>query len=1556
MQDLHQQRDAIQQRTGGRVAIRQAQIDQINEKIAKAEAENKRLSAKKNAAIKPSKALLENRDILQGFQDQRAKLQSDLAAEHSAAEANRQHALYGDPNAPEPHPDIAAAPLGGTKEAQAQLSKLTATRDALTAKLDQARGKPAELVQLQNNLTKVSAQIGRMRGMVPGKGERQGGIKEPFIGPLPVNRARTTDDYHFNDGTSVWRSIFKDVTDKKTGKPINPDTAASLPIERQNNIILQHMKDHFGFKDVRLEGWKEGSDNPSPVDRHIAQQAMLDMVRAMHDGMKALNLPPEQASLNGKLSLTLVPQGKRPYYGLYRLGRRSGEIEIMAGANSFGHEWIHARDHALSERLTGNPSVMNRLLTQYARGGELRPKDPIEGAFARLINTMFFDKPALVAARLGLENKAQEIDAKGNPTKAARDAQRELELLDKGGTKLPIQLSKYREQSASYDPRPKGVRYFASAHEMMARAGEAHMSEKMEQAGQDPRGIVMPNAAYLEENVKILKMIYPKEDDRAAIFKALDDLNEAIANEQIFSNGKPPGDWTDYGKSDKHHWPVTAPNAMKTPVGRGIARAIDFQSRVLKELDPRDQTRPKNPQSLVTRIQDKVFRAHMGSAHGYMKAIIERAPEKARAYLQSILDSLASAPGEGRYTVENFEERVRNVGREFTRRMGNIMQASGLVPGKMSIEESQMLHHVLTVGTADFPIDPNNPAAGTKPIPGNILAAAGNMRDLLNEAWAMSRKAGLDIGFAKSGYFPRVYDLAKIMADGNGFHASAKELHQLMFDQELGPAGSNPEALFEKWSNGVKAEDKRLTGGAPLRAPFAALGRNLERQREIEAAGGPQTPVEQAELKQLQREATNLATTLHPKLSEHLAELNADDWRNRMTSGEPTSFDKSGPSGRFLNARVLPPEADRIMRDWMWTDPAVALPHYFDGVARRVAQANLFGADGKLLEQQLRMAKAEGVSDADANTFREMANNVMGRNQERGSSQLQSLHQIAHALGSIALMPRAMWASWAEPMNAALATGDMRTGFKSFAYQMQALTSRASARERTELAQFLNVITTPMHDSVMLSRMGADYSDSPNIQRFMTKYYRVSGLTWLTNAQRVASMAANHWFLTKLARDYTSTEISTHAKHAREDAARWFNELGVAGGGHPEFADWLLQHDTAPNARAIENDPMRSTYGLAIRRLVDRSIQDPYKVDRAIGASRPIIGLMFQLMSFNYQFNRNVLMPTMERIKHDFGRSQQEALDAGSGRINALRRGAFGAAGTTVHTGLAVGAIVGANVMASTVRQLLFAPDQVKQHAEDGDLASYLLNLGIGRSGLNGPLDPLVQVATHLRYNADIASLINGPSLTWALSNMNAIVQGFIGPETDTNTRLYNAWRGAFNLIGVPLAAYGLTALGTVGGPVTRVIAGAALQLGTSPHAANAAATYLAGGPKGTKAAPPDTGEGGLKSLDDERKAAGFKSLDEMAKENADTGGGGRDGSGPGVGPGGAGFGWGIADDIAVPAARYGAAPIARYASSAPWPVKALGVAAGLGYAAHKAAQARAPFVDQPAPEHPQHH
>ena len=165
---------------------------------------------------------------------------------------------------------------------------------------------------------------------------------------------------------------------------------------------------------------------------------------------------------------------------------------------------------------------------------------------------------------------------------------------------------------------------------------------------------------------------------------------------------------------------------------------------------------------------------------------------------------------------------------------------------------------------------------------------------------------------------------------------------------------------------------------------------------------------------------------------------------------------------------------------------------------------------------------------------------------------LMKFSNFIHAAGSLALMPRAAWSALAEPMNAALATGSMRVGLETFANQFGQLMRTASARERTEMAEYLGTVTSAMHDSIMLNRMSANYADSPALNKFMTQYYRITGLTQLTNSQRIAATAASNGFLAKLSRDYQGTNAA-----AKDTATRWFRELGLNDPIHAEFAKWM---------------------------------------------------------------------------------------------------------------------------------------------------------------------------------------------------------------------------------------------------------------------------------------------------------------------------------------------------------------------------------------------------------------
>lgn len=160
-----------------------------------------------------------------------------------------------------------------------------------------------------------------------------------------------------------------------------------------------------------------------------------------------------------------------------------------------------------------------------------------------------------------------------------------------------------------------------------------------------------------------------------------------------------------------------------------------------------------------------------------------------------------------------------------------------------------------------------------------------------------------------------------------------------------------------------------------------------------------------------------------------------------------------------------------------------------------------------------------------------------------------------------------------------------------------------------------------------------------------------------------------------------------------------------------------------------------------------------------------------------------------------------------------------------------------------------------------------------------------------------------------------------------------------FNLVGVPLMAYGLTAVSSVAGPIGKIGAGLALQGLTSPAGSNRIATMLAG-PKGaTRPEAGGAGEGGLPELPGMGGLPGLPGMD----------GGGAD---PGTEAAGGGHAvaagpiLGIIDDVMVPAMRYLGPMIS---SLSPAAKAGAGIAAG-AYGAYEYLKSTADFRGQPAP------
>ena len=505
-----------------------------------------------------------------------------------------------------------------------QLENLRATRDRLEAKTTRTPAENQRITALNDQIAKAerTEAARRARNEPPQSRDRGGpaGLRE----------------YKFNNGVSVWRQVFAEAG-------YDPNTATSMPIKRQSEILSQHMQDKFGFTNVEVVGYR--NQTATPVDHFHAVNAMLDMTRAITDAMAGLGLPHTAASLDGRLSLVLEPKSKNNAFGAYE---HSGVIHIKGGANSFGHEWTHAVDHLLAERFTNNPSQMNKLLSQYARHSGLDVQDNVQAAFAKLINTLFYEDAALAARRLNLEMTSHQTDKAGNPTKRALEARDQLARLEGGGSKLRIQSSEFRELSATFNPRKSD--YYAAVYEMIARSHEAYSRTPMTQDGKDPRGIVMPDEAYTNATDRALHMLYPNDPERIEIFRAFDELHEAIRNEMVLSGGKPPGDFSNLGVSDPHYWRKTVPQALGTRVSLAVRQEINSYKNFTKSLADRagifDKDRPPGPRNLARRAVD-ANRAFYKSKHSMMKIMIERAPDQAKPILQDLLDRLATDPGIG---------------------------------------------------------------------------------------------------------------------------------------------------------------------------------------------------------------------------------------------------------------------------------------------------------------------------------------------------------------------------------------------------------------------------------------------------------------------------------------------------------------------------------------------------------------------------------------------------------------------------------------------------------------------------------------------------------------------------------------------------------------------------------------------------------------------------------------------------------------------------------------------------------------------------------------------
>ena len=262
-----------------------------------------------------------------------------------------------------------------------------------------------------------------------------------------------------------------------------------------------------------------------------------------------------------------------------------------------------------------------------------------------------------------------------------------------------------------------------------------------------------------------------------------------------------------------------------------------------------------------------------------------------------------------------------------------------------------------------------------------------------------------------------------------------------------------------------------------LKAGMDELSKNLYRQQAIAnelASGIAQNPnALTAERDALEQRARDLAKEHHQDLVDTLAGLAADDWLTRIKGGNKHDFDTRGPSSQHTRGRVMPAEADQIMRDYMITNPRLYLPLYFESSARRSEYARLFGPTGGEIDRLIDVAVRNGMHGDDAPLVKAVVENITGR-ASHGWKSYRKFMSYVQAFTTAALLPRAALSSLSEPATTGISMGGTRqamgTAMMTYAYQVAGIFRTAGHRDRAIMADMLGAVSSAWHESVMAAR------------------------------------------------------------------------------------------------------------------------------------------------------------------------------------------------------------------------------------------------------------------------------------------------------------------------------------------------------------------------------------------------------------------------------------------------------------------------------------------------------
>lgn len=1225
----------------------------------------------------------------------------------------------------------------------------------------------------------------------------------------------------FTDRPSFFAGIVRTALD------MDPDKFVLLPGPRQIALLTRAVKKAFGIT-VTVK--------PGVQDRFAIDQ-MLDMLQNVQGMAAILGIPAHGMSLGGKLGLTIEKQARA--LGWFQPG--TNMIGLPRRSNSFAHEWGHALDyHLLAAIGSTNNDITGRGLSGAIRqmGENLAdadgiPNRNIRDGFIHLLNTMFFDKAGLATRVLDLEAKI----AKSSSDKVRADLQRQIDNITAGNAKPRGLTSDFATLSKAFGNKAGTEEYWTSPTEMLARAFEAYVSYKAESAGMSTEFIGKGDAAYLSDADERFAMTFPKGTERLRIFDAFDNIFAHMATQETLGAGAAAmPDPANKASRNPFEQPETvAPrerNIFRSAIGAEFDAIWSHGEARRKRL----RDRPANDDASILRHMHDTLSYFKYGMTARLKMIGRRYDAPSVLKLHNMLTHTAGDKSKGRDYLRAIELRTNQYQNRVDRLVGNYnAELNRSRSRELSIAESDHLRDLLTS---------TETTAESKPM--QMLAAG--LRKLSDDVFYDMQRAGIDVGYARNGYLQRLYDDAIIGGDEAGFLAQAAKAYEIAFERQWGDSDAvlaDDEALPTFLAAARDLSRKGHDGVVDPYKAFAKIKKQISSlNRAIAAAekAGEDTGTMQGEVAALDEQLNEAFGDLYDAVQAAWSKQAAADWLLKIQGSNPHEVDSRGPDGNFLKGRELPPEADKLLEKYMVRDPVHVMMLYSGKVARRIEYAERFGSDNKKIDALFAQMGKEGVPAVGQDQVRAIFDVVTGRSVSTLPPGVNWAFEAIHVIwGTVSLLPRAVWSSMSESVTAGLHAGNAKFAFKATGDLLASIVKTDGSRARADLARFAGIVSARGGHHVLTERYGGSYANDTFLSDAATRMFYNTGLVALTRAQQGQMVGTAHAFLDCMSGwvvDGASATPGSKAHVRRADGIARLEEYGVSD--PDSFAKRMRSFDKLPTpADFADGEAFTHDWTTAIDRFIKGSIQSPTVMSRPQAASSAFGRLAYGIMSFNYEFYRNIIKGSAIRIARQYERRRDIALEVGDGNATANAK-ASAAVAPQVAGGLLASAavLVAGQLLVSTIRMFLFDQERWKELDEEDELTGHLVSTAIGRTFAT-PLDPMIQAYTGWKYNGSMFSNLAGPAPANIVQQLDTIGKASVRNSEKTNTAEYNRAKAIYRLGIGPGAGMALQFI--PGGSYISGAAGLATMAVTSSTTADGFAELVVG-EKGSQT-DPETGK-----------------------------------------------------------------------------------------------------------------